>query len=156
MKPESRKRMTMAMFAAALCVPAHAGAAEASSVAGVAKIVRGDVRLERAGGSTALRVGDVLEQQDRVVVAAGGSAGITLKDETLISLGANSAVVIDRFAFDAKTREGRVETSLLRGTLRYVTGLIGRLNPRAVSVTTPHATIGIRGTDFIVEVSDAN
>lgn len=150
---EGRTGIATAMASALLWVSAQASAAE---LAGVAKIVRGDVRLERAGAASPLRVGDHLEAQDRVVVPADGSVGITLKDETLISLGPNSTVVLDRFAFDAKTWEGRVETSLLRGTLRFVTGLIGRLNPRAVSVTTPHATIGIRGTDFIVEVQDAN
>lgn len=127
-----------------------------SADSGMVKNIQGEVRVERGGASSPLRVGDALHELDRVVVGAKGSAGITLKDETLISLGPNAALVIDRFAFDSKTNQGYVETSILRGTMRYVTGLIGRAHPKAIRVSSPTATIGIRGTEFIVEVADAN
>ncbi|MBC7705583.1 MAG: OmpA family protein [Rhodoferax sp.] len=64
---------------------------------GTAKIIRGDVRVERAGASVPLRVGDAVLEQDRVVVPTGASAGITLRDDTRISLGPNSTLVINRF-----------------------------------------------------------
>lgn len=127
-----------------------------SADSGMVKNLQGEVRVERAGKSSALHVGDGVQEADRVVVGPAGSVGITLRDETLISLGPNAALVIDGFAFDAKTNQGRVETSILRGSMRYVTGLIGRLHPKSIRVSTATATIGIRGTDFIVEVADAN
>jgi hypothetical protein len=64
-------------------------------------------------------------------------------------------MVINRYSFNPITREGWVETSILKGTCRFVTGFIGWLNPEAIKVTTPTAVIGVRGTDFIVEVHDA-
>jgi hypothetical protein len=118
---------------------------------GTVKSVQGEVLVERAGTAIPLRAGDSLQELDRVVVGAAGGVGITLKDETLISLGPHSTLVIDGFAFDAKTNDGTVDTSLLRGAMRYVTGLVGRMNPKAIRVSTPTAIIGIRGTDFIVE-----
>lgn len=121
---------------------------------GTAKIVHGDVRVERAGTSLPLAVGDAVMEKDRIVVPAGASAGITLRDDTRISVGPRSTLVINGFAFDTKTHEGLVDTSILSGTMRYVTGLVGRLNRNAVRVATATATIGIRGTDFIVEVAE--
>ncbi len=120
---------------------------------GTAKIVRGDVRIERAGTSVPLKVGDPVQEKDRIVVPADGSAGITLRDDTRISLGPRSALVINSFSFDSKTQEGNVDTSIFRGTMRYVTGLVGRLSPTSVRVATATATVGIRGTDFIIEVA---
>ena len=122
---------------------------------GIIKTVRGQVRIERGTNQLEAKVGDPVQENDRVSVQMGSSIGISLSDETLLSLGPNSAMVIDRYSFNPVTGEGRVETSILKGTCRYVTGLIGRLNPGAIKVTTPTAVIGIRGTDFIVEVLDA-
>ena len=123
---------------------------------GTAKVVWGDVRIERAGVSVPLLVGDPVLEKDRIVVPAGGSAGITLRDDTRISVGPRSTLVINGFNFDPKTQEGNVDTSILRGTMRYVTGLVGRLNPNSVRVATSTATIGIRGTEFIVEIADVD
>ncbi len=121
---------------------------------GTAKFVRGDVRVERAGSSVPLQVGDPVQEKDRIIAASGASAGITLRDDTRISIGSNSTLVINRFSFDSKTQEGAVDTSILSGTMRYITGLVGRLHHGSVRVATRSVTIGIRGTDFIVEAAD--
>ena len=121
---------------------------------GTIKVVHGDVRIERAGLVTPALVGDAVQALDRVSTGMDGSVGITLKDETQLSSGPNSALVVRAFAFDTKTHEGKLETSLLKGTLRFVSGLMAKLNPRSVQIVTRQMTIGIRGTDFIVEVPD--
>jgi hypothetical protein len=122
--------------------------------AGIIKTLHGQVRIERGAGYLEARIGDPVQENDRVIVQMMSSVGISLSDETLLSLGPNSAMLIDKYSFNPVTREGQVETSMLKGTFRYVTGLIGRLNPGAIKVTTPTATMGIRGTEFIVEVLD--
>lgn len=132
--------------------PACAGAADAGTI----KTLQGQVQIERAGTGIEARVGDPVQEKDRLRAFGNSSIGISLRDETLISLGPNSTLVIDTYSYNPTTRDGQVETSILRGTLRYVTGLIGRLNPHTIKVTTPTATVGIRGTDFIVEVPDEN
>ena len=148
-----RSRLNNAMLAVIVfLVPAQTWAADA----GVAKKVLGDVRVVRTGTSIPLRVGDPVQALDRIIVAAAGSAGITLKDETLISLGPNSIFVIDGFAFDSKTNQGSAYVSILRGAMRYVTGLIAKQNPEAVSVSTTTVVMGVRGTEFIVETTDEN
>jgi hypothetical protein len=143
-------RQSFAILCCIFALPAAAVTADAGTI----KSVRGQVTVERAGKSVEVQVGDPVFEGDRVRVRGDGSVGISLRDETLISLGPNSNLVIDAYAYNPTTREGAVETSILKGTLRYVTGLIGRLNPAAIKVKTPTATVGIRGTDFIVEVPD--
>ena len=128
--------------------------AHAAEIAGVVKTLQGEARIDRSGMSLEAQVGIPVHAGDRIRVGKTGSIGISMRDETLISLGPNSDLVIDGYAYNPTTREGKVETSILKGTLRYVTGLIAKLNPGAVKVTTPTATVGIRGTDFIVEVPD--
>jgi hypothetical protein len=121
---------------------------------GIIKRVRGQVMIERGTGSLEAKVGDPVQEKDRVIVPEGGSIGISMNDETLLSIGPKSTMVIDKYTYNPVTRDGQVETSVLRGSLRFVSGLIGRANPGAIKVLTPNATIGIRGTDFIVEVPD--
>lgn len=120
--------------------------------AGIIKTVRGQVRIERGSSQLQAKVGDPVQELDRVMAQSGSSVGISMNDETLLSIGPNSTLVIDKYSYDPVTRDGTVATSILKGTLRYVTGLIGRAHPQAIKVTTANATIGIRGTEFIVEV----
>lgn len=122
--------------------------------AGTIKFIRGDVQIVRDGKSIPLKVGDPVQEKDRVIVPANGSAGISLRDDTRISVGPSSTFLINRFAFDPTTHQGQIETSILRGAMRYISGLISRLSPDAVKILLPRAIIGLRGTDFIVEVGD--
>lgn len=142
----------LALVGSCLAMPAAVHAVEA----GFIKTIRGQVQIERDKALGDAKLGDIVHDGDRIQVRGDGSVGISLHDETLISLGPNSTLVIDAFAFDRTTREGKVETSILKGTLRFVTGLIGKLSPQAIKVRTPVSTLGIRGTDFIVEVPDGN
>ena len=66
-------------------------------------------------------------------------------------VGPSSRLDLKQFHFDSTTQDGGLLVSLLRGSLRMITGLIGKTQPDAVRVETQTATIGIRGTDFIVQ-----
>ena len=148
------KSATTLLVIICAAVLGFAGQAYAYEAAGMIKTVRGQARIERDGGSLEARVGLPVQERDRIIVQDASSVGISMSDETLLSLGRNSTMVIDKYAYDPVTRDGHVATSILKGTLRYVTGLIGRAHPQAIKVTTANATIGIRGTEFIVEVPD--
>ena len=82
------------------------------------------------------------------------AVSVVLRDGTTMVLGANSHVDLKNFTYDATTQEGNVLVSVLRGSMRMLTGLIGKTRPDAIKVTTPTSTIGILGTDFIVEVAE--
>ena len=128
-----------------------AGATVSGTVAGTVKRSLGSVTVEHAGqvqpaqAGTLLRVGDVLR------TGADGAAGITLADDSLLTAGPDSELVISAFAFNPITHEGNLLASLWRGTLSVVTGLIGKKTPEQVKVQTRTVVLGSRGTEFIVE-----
>jgi len=120
--------------------------------AGFMKSVRGNVQLlSAAGTSRPAAAGDALSSVDRIVTGPDSSAAVVLRDDTTLIVGPSSRMDLKEFHFDATTRDGGLLISLLRGSMRMITGLIGKTNPDAVRVETQTATIGIRGTDFIVQ-----
>lgn len=123
------------------------------SQAGIVKVVSGEVQVQRQEQKLAAKVGDKLYAGDRIVTADAAAVGITLRDDTLMSLGPKTNFVLEEFRFNESSGEGSVAVRVAKGTLRYVSGLIGKRAPERQQIATPTATIGIRGTDFIVEVS---
>ena len=103
----------------------------------------GQRRRVVAGGS--VYPGEVVE------TARGGQAVLAFRDETKITLGSQSRFRVDNFVFDAANPgEGRFLATILRGTVRALTGLVAKANNRNVGFSTATATIGIRGTGFDV------
>ena len=124
--------------------------------AGTVKVVQGDARITDAKGERALQPGDPVAQADTVSTGADSSASMVLRDGTTLVLGANSRVNLKDFAFNSTTQEGNLLVSVLRGSMRMLTGLIGKTRPESVNITTPTSTIGILGTDFIVQVPEGD
>ena len=122
--------------------------------AGMVKVVQGEVHVANAAGERALHPGDPVAQADTVRTGANSSTSLVLRDGTTLVLGANSRVNLQDFSYNATTQEGNILVSVLRGTMRMLTGLIGKTRPESVNITTPTSTIGILGTDFIVQVPE--
>jgi len=119
---------------------------------GTIKAVQGSVTVVRDNVSTAAVVGGAVHSSDRIQTGEASATAITLMDGTVLSIGPSSEVELSAFQFNPTTNEGNILVRTLRGTLRMVTGLIAKLKPEQVKVTTPTAVIGVRGTDFIVDV----
>ena len=121
---------------------------------GIVKTARGSVMVERDSSILVLSVGSKVYQNDRIFTGALSSVGVTFKDDMRISLGASSSFRITQFAYNPSTHEGSFLGTVLKGSLRFVTGLLGKMKPQSVAVYTPSTTIGVRGTDFIVTVEE--
>ena len=135
----------------AVAAPAPAAAPAADAHAGFIKSVQGEVHVLSAGGDARLaKPGDRVSPIDRISTGPASAASLVLRDGTALVLGPDSRLDLKQFHFDSTTQDGGLLVSLLRGSLRMVSGLIGKTNPDAVRVDTQTATIGIRGTDFIV------
>ena len=134
-----------------LCLVSAVGAAEMELPAGRVKRSQGSVTVERAGQTRAVEVGTPVYVGDRVRTAADGAVGITLSDDTLLTAGPGSTLLINEFRFNTTTNDGNLLATLLKGTLSVVTGLIGKQAPQNVSFKTPTVVLGIRGTEFIIE-----
>jgi len=131
---------------------AMAFGAQASDV-GLVKTTKGAAHLERAGQRVAVMPGVAVRERDIVVTGSDGAVGLTFSDNSLLSVGPNSSLAIDRYAFDSTTHAGQFDASLRRGTLAVVSGKIVKQSPEAMRVRTPASIMGVRGTEFVVRVT---
>jgi len=131
---------------------ASPAAAQQTPAAGRIKLASGTVSIVRAGNQLPAKVGEVVLEADALRTGADGRLGVTLKDETRISLAPNSEVRVDRFLYAPS--EGRLAFTMriLRGLAAYVSGRIARLAPDAVRLETPTAIVGVRGTRLVIRV----
>ena len=121
-------------------------------LAGKVKKIRGTVLVVRGDRTQTLRVGDPVFQNDLMQTGATGAVGIIFEDNTILSLGPKSRLAIDGYSFAPEQGKLSLLLRLLRGTASYLSGIIGKQAPEAVKFQTPDATIGIRGTKFLVKV----
>jgi hypothetical protein len=130
------------------------GQAVAAGEAGTIKVLRGSVSIDRAGKRMPVKVGDTVMSADRVITGADSAVGITLRDNTRLTAGADSVVSLDKYSFDSTTHAGELDASVKKGTLAVVSGKLAATTPEKVSFRTPMATLGVRGTEFVIEVAD--
>lgn len=143
-----KRSVTWRLMLTALLGWAVVGMASAQSVARVL-MAKGESQLERQGQRQALAAGALLQIGDVVWVGDRALVQLRFTDESLVALRANTVFRIDdyRLAGGAADQE-RLAVSLVKGGLRTVTGLIGKARPSNVSLTTPTAVVGVRGTQF--------
>jgi hypothetical protein len=130
-----------------------ASLADAADI-GRVKIAKGTVTIERAGQSIPAEVGTRLQTSDVVTTGPDGAVGITMTDDSLLSAGPNSVLALDRFDFDDVTSAGRFDASLRKGTLAVVSGRLAKQSRDAMTVRTPSAVLGVRGTEFVISAGD--
>jgi hypothetical protein len=131
-----------------------AGASQASAqdVVGRVKSAEGAVFIVRQNASVPAQAGQPLYQSDTVRTGADGRMGVTLKDETRVSLGPNTEVRIDQFLYSPGQGSLRLVLNIARGLVAYVSGRIAKLSPDAVRLETPSAILGVRGTRMVIRV----
>ena len=120
--------------------------------AGEIKTASGTVHVERAGKKLPVKVGMPVQQSDTVVTGADGAAGIVFTDNSRLSIGPNTVLGIDKYAFDTTTHAGQFDASLKKGTLAVISGKMVKQAPESMRVRTPSSIMGVRGTEFVVKV----
>jgi hypothetical protein len=128
-----------------------AGTAMAADV-GLVKVANGSVQIQRGAAKLPAAVGTALQASDVVVTGADGSAGITFTDNSLVSVGPNTVFAIDKYQFDSTTHAGEFEGNLRQGRLAAVSGKMVKQSPESMKIRTPSAIMGVRGTEFVVQV----
>ena len=143
---ENAKRIVV--WAVVLLVLVSSGTVFADT-AGYVQFVSGDVQLTTAAGQAhGLKKGEAVNEGDTLSSAKSSTAQIKMQDGGLIAVRPETRLTFDSFKYRGK-EDGSEQSffSLLKGGFRAVTGLIGRTNKSSYRITTPAATIGIRGTD---------
>ena len=144
---------TLLHLAAALALACACGSVYAA-VAGHVQFVYGTVQLTSgAGKAHAIQKGDAVNEGDTLTTAPAASAQISMEDGGFIAVRPDTSLKFDSFRFAGK-QDGSEQSffSLFKGGFRAITGLIGRINKANYRITTPFATLGIRGTDHEILV----
>lgn len=131
------RRSLVACLVALAAVPAHA---EIGVLAAVNRDMTG-ARPSEPPRPVFIR--DQLVQNERISTTADGGGQILFLDQTSLTISPNSDIVLDEYVYDPDAQSGRIGVSVARGALRLVGGRITKTG--VASVTTPTATIGIRG-----------
>jgi hypothetical protein len=102
--------------------------------------------------SRELMIGQPVIFNEHIATNPTGQTQILFIDESTLSVGPNSDLVIDRFVYNPSTGTGKMAANMARGIFRYIGGKLSK-QPNAISMTTPAATIGIRGAVVLIDVS---
>ena len=144
------RTLVVAVIVLTLGAPALAHEAAPEAI-GVVRVSAGPATVGREGQIFPAAVGTRLQVGDTLATGPGGSLGVILRDNSSLSLGPESSLVIRKFLFAPAEGKLGLLVRLSRGTLACLSGLIGKLAPEAVRFETPSATIGIRGTRFALK-----
>lgn len=135
-----------------LCLFLFAALAAQAQDIGSIERVNGTVSITAAGGpSRAAEAAGRLQDGDLIATGTDGEVLIKMKDNALFALRANTQFRLAEYKFDNQASDSSI-TNLIKGAVRSVSGLIAKAQPARVRLTTPTATIGIRGTDYEVMV----
>ena len=121
-----------------------------SATAGRIKVASGAAFIVRDGKAVEAKVGQDVLEADSLRTGVDGRIGITLKDDTRVSLGPSSEIRLDRFTYAPAESQFGVVLRLVRGVAAYVSGRIAKLSPDSIRLETPAAIVGVRGTTMLL------
>ena len=145
------QKISHTLCAAALAALSMAAAAQNAGV-GYVKTVTGDAWVTTTGQRVKAAPGTEVSIGSQIKTATGASLGVTFKDNTVMSFGPDTELAVDDYLYAPAQGKLKLGSKLTRGSLNYVSGVIAKLKPDAVSVETPAGTIGVRGTQFVARI----
>lgn len=138
-------------LAGLLCLLALNGVAsaddDANRVGFVDKVENEAMVVSNEATAMAL-IGTAVHLKDELRTGAGGRMQVTFRDNTVLTLGENASVVVDRYVFDPDEGVGETVLQATKGAFRFASGRIKELRNNQIAVSTPVADIGVRGTEF--------
>lgn len=121
---------------------------------GYVKTVSGEASIATAGKTVRAAVGVPVFQGSVLRTAEKSSLGVTFRDETVMSFGPDTQLTVEEYLYAPAGGKLKFGSKMAKGSLNYVSGVIAKLQPEAVSIQTPTGTIGVRGTQMLVLVEE--
>jgi hypothetical protein len=121
---------------------------------GYVKTVSGEAYVISGSARSKAEPGTPIFEGSQLKTGPKSSLGVTFKDETVMSFGSDTELTVDSYLYAPSQGKLKLGSKLAKGSMNYVSGVIAKLQPEAVSVTTPTGTIGVRGTQFAVKVEE--
>jgi hypothetical protein len=134
--------------------PAPTAPAQAATDEPIGNVVTlvGSATVTRNNAATPLKLKDDILLNDVVQTAAGSKLGITFNDATTFNLSANSTITIDDYIYQDGGKDNAGISDIGKGTVAFVAAALAKTGD--MKITTPTATMGIRGTTGVVEVPE--
>ena len=146
-------------FLLALALLACLGVAPASaellpeSAGHVARVV-GEAYVTRLGNTNPAAVGQAVVDGMTLHTGPAGSLAVILLDGTVMSFGPSSRLTLERYSFHPASETFRMNASFRQGTLSLTVGAIARLDPEAISLTTPQGRVNVHGGHALLKVNE--
>jgi hypothetical protein len=131
--------------------PAQPAATDAEPIGNVATLT-GTATVTRNNASTALKLQDDIFQNDVLATSANSTLGVTFNDATTFNLTANARISVDSYVYEDGGKQNGALFDVTKGTVAFVAAAVARTGDMKIS--TPSATLGIRGTSGLVEVPE--
>lgn len=124
----------------------------AKSPIGFVKTYEPTAKILREGKENYVYKGAEIYQGDILVTDSDGAVGIIFDDGSVLTLGPSGKLVVEDFMFEPAEKQVSFISKIVKGTVSYLSGAIGRIRPGSVQFKTPTATLGLRGTKVLIEV----
>jgi hypothetical protein len=149
MAPTAELRMMLRLIiVAVMLVSGFAGCeCAAQDAIGTVSRIQGEASGTRNGATRALAPNSAVFLNETVATGETARLEVTFTDNTRLTLGEKAKLTLDNYVYDSATGRGTIKFGLL-GAFRFVSGQVSKLASAEVSVTTPVAIVGIRGTEF--------
>ena len=101
-----------------------------------------------SNGAKELKTGDKIYLGETILSGENSGAQLLLLDQSTFTNGSDSEVVMDTFIYDPENNDGKIVSTVKKGSLKVISGLISKKNPDNLTVEVPEGTLGSRGTEF--------
>ena len=139
------------VFFAILLFASTANASNESFV-GIVGAAIGDIKNQK---NEKLANGSKIFFGDTIISNTESNAQILFLDQSVLTLGEETELIIDEFVYDPNSQDGSFVSTVKTGTVKFITGQISKKNPDNLEVKVPAGTLGARGTEFVV-LSESN
>jgi hypothetical protein len=150
-------RRALAALTILFVLNAFGSAAQAQTRAdsvGTVSSVKAPATVTRGGAARAVKTGDDIFQNDELSTGIGGALGVTFDDETTFTLQANTSITVNEFVYSKGGGGNKALVGVVRGTTAFFASQVAKTGD--MKITTPTATLGIRGTSGVIEVPDGS